>query len=104
MDAACVYAAACDVAIADAGFRTDASGADCMMLHTLCHMNQQAQIADAQNPKGDPTLALMDFQFARVLASAKEVKNCCPQSRQACKLTLFLDVHAAVKPIVGGCI
>ena len=73
MEVACAYAAACDVAVADARFRVNMDAEGVTVMHSLGGMCQLLAMEFRSDPKADCARALLDFQFARVLASSQEV-------------------------------
>ena len=78
LDAACMLAAACDLAIADAGFRATsiASTANMMAaLHELAYQLFRAIPKDLVRGSADPRrlLALMLLQDARLMAAGVQV-------------------------------
>ena len=77
LDTACIHAAACDMAIADAGFRAAASPSNLSMMTALCGIFERAE---AEFPKGREAaglLALMDFQFGRLaLSTVRSTVSC----------------------------
>ena len=69
LDVACIYAAACDVAIADTTFWAAARPPSLCMMASLCGIYKRAQTEFAESLEAQSVLALMDFQFYRLLAS-----------------------------------
>ena len=70
----CIYAAACDLAIADAGFRTTCTGAQNVMV-SLFEMAREVHRAFPRNPDTEGLLVLIDFQLARLMAADIQVRK-----------------------------
>ena len=83
MTAVCVVAAACDLACADAGFRAAASAPGVTMVSALFELIQRADLELYRDGDAHCLLALMDFQFVRVVAAASgQVRGVCPCSKK----------------------
>ena len=72
MDVVCIVAAACDLAIADAGFKTAVSASGNTLLDSLWGMYHKACSKLPQNVPGrEGLLSLMLCQLTRVSAACK---------------------------------
>ena len=69
LDTACTFTAACDVAIADAGFRGATDSSNLAMVASLSVMYLRAAAEFPKSPEAAALLALMDFQYGRLQAS-----------------------------------
>ena len=73
LDMVCIHAAACDLAIADPGFRT--MGENITVMASLHEKTREAHMAFPKLPGTEGVLALIDFQFARLLAADIQVRR-----------------------------
>ena len=69
LDVACIYAAACDVAIADLAFWAAGSPATLGMMASLSWVGKRAETKFAKSSEGEGLNALMDLQISRLVAS-----------------------------------
>ena len=72
LDVACIHAAACDVAIADSTFWAAGRPQSLCMMASLCGICKRAQTefqTEYKSCEADSLMALMDFQWHRLLAS-----------------------------------
>ena len=82
LDVVCMHAAACDVAIADSGFRHMAKpGCGNSLVASLAAMLNQARKKFPPSAEAERLLALMDFQLARTLAAGMPVRSTCGSCR-----------------------
>ena len=86
LDVACVVAAACDLAVADAGFRESASAAGTPLAGSLNAVRKQAVDEFPRDPETLGLLALMDFQLTRAEAAGGHVRAPTPVLSVSCTL------------------
>lgn len=74
LDIVCIHAAACDLAIADVGFRTICTE-DVSVIASLYESPREARRVAPKHPEVEGLLALMDFQVARLMAADIQVRR-----------------------------
>ena len=97
---ACIHAAACDVAIADAGFGFDrpASPSNLDVLASLHGVYKRAEAEFPLGPEAEGLLALMEFETCRLIASRVRGALTCRRTCFAHGLCLW--VAAACKVVL----
>ena len=78
LDIVCIHAAACDLAIADVGFRTTCMGENIDVLASLYERAREAHKVLPKIPGTEGLLALMDFQLDRLMAADIQVRRLSP--------------------------
>ena len=75
LDIVCTHAAACDLAIADAGFRTTCIGYNINVMASLYMKAREASETLPRIAGTEGLLALMEFQIARLMATDIQVRR-----------------------------
>ena len=93
-DVACIHAAGCDLAIADAGFRLTAARASGNgMVASLRKMHKHAKRAYHKCPGAGGLLTLMDVQLCRIVTACYPVRDLCPLAHW---IALGMQRHSAL--------
>ena len=77
LDIVCIHAAACDLAIADVGFRNSYYESKLSVMASLMDVTYRAHKIQPKTPDVLGMLALMDFQLTRAMAADIQVRCSC---------------------------